>query len=379
MIEVWRPGRPEGQRSREGQRPRPQRDARPRREPRRPRPAPQAAANGVPASAEGVAAASAEGVAAVEGAPATDAQALGRAKPWRRRDDRKDAVPNSAMASGRRRSSRPWRASAASGSVRASAARRTQRRAVRIVATVVRRAATAPIAIRIAREIHQGPRGREVAEAGTAAVDVTSSSPIPNSPFAKLAALKAQLESNKDSTEHGSEPGRPVAGLVPAHHIRLHWIGSASTNGCGTRGWCAPAPPPPRSPNRATFGSTASASMPQAARCAWVTSSPSHSTGPCACSRSSGFAERRGSADDARGICEDLTPVPEPAEPEPAPVAERERGAGRPTKRERRAMGRFMERLPERKISSRIGGHLAVASLAGPVPVRYSAPQDWSL
>ena len=93
----------------------------------------------------------------------------------------------------------------------------------------------------------------------------------------------------------------------------------------------------------------------------------------------SGFAERRGSADDARVICEDLTPAPEPAEPEPPPVAEREPGAGRPTKRERRAMGRFLGGSPERKISSRIGGHLAVASLAGPVPVRYSAPQDWSL
>ncbi len=55
----------------------------------------------------------------------------------------------------------------------------------------------------------------------------------------------------------------------------------------------------------------------------------------------SGFAERRGSADAARGIYEDLTPAPEPAKPEPAPIAEREAGAGRPTKRERRAIGRF--------------------------------------
>ena len=60
-----------------------------------------------------------------------------------------------------------------------------------------------------------------------------------------------------------------------------------------------------------------------------------------------GFAERRGSAEDTRGIYEDLTPAPAPAEPvsEPAPVAEREPGAGRPTKRERRAMGRFMGRF----------------------------------
>jgi ribosome-associated heat shock protein Hsp15 len=55
----------------------------------------------------------------------------------------------------------------------------------------------------------------------------------------------------------------------------------------------------------------------------------------------SGFAERRGSADDARGIYEDLTPAPKPAEPKPGSIAEREPGAGRPTKRERRAIGRF--------------------------------------
>jgi ribosome-associated heat shock protein Hsp15 len=55
----------------------------------------------------------------------------------------------------------------------------------------------------------------------------------------------------------------------------------------------------------------------------------------------SGFAERRGSAGDASVLYEDLTPVPEPKEPKPAPIAEREAGAGRPTKRERRAIGRF--------------------------------------
>jgi ribosome-associated heat shock protein Hsp15 len=58
-----------------------------------------------------------------------------------------------------------------------------------------------------------------------------------------------------------------------------------------------------------------------------------------------GFAERRGSAEDTRGIYEDLTPAPAPPEPEPAPVAEREPGAGRPTKRERRAIGRFVGRF----------------------------------
>jgi ribosome-associated heat shock protein Hsp15 len=54
-----------------------------------------------------------------------------------------------------------------------------------------------------------------------------------------------------------------------------------------------------------------------------------------------GFAERRGSADDAQVLYEDLSPAPRRAEPEPSPVAGREPGAGRPTKRERRAIGRF--------------------------------------
>ena len=54
-----------------------------------------------------------------------------------------------------------------------------------------------------------------------------------------------------------------------------------------------------------------------------------------------GFAERRGSADAARALYEDLTPVPAPPDPERTQVAEREPGTGRPTKRERRAIGRF--------------------------------------
>ena len=54
-----------------------------------------------------------------------------------------------------------------------------------------------------------------------------------------------------------------------------------------------------------------------------------------------GFAERRGPAEAARMLFEDLSPVPVRAEPEDARVAEREAGAGRPTKRERRAIGRF--------------------------------------
>jgi ribosome-associated heat shock protein Hsp15 len=53
-----------------------------------------------------------------------------------------------------------------------------------------------------------------------------------------------------------------------------------------------------------------------------------------------GFADRRGSADDARALCEDLEPRFERPDP-PSAVARRPSGAGRPTKHERRAMSRF--------------------------------------
>ena len=51
-----------------------------------------------------------------------------------------------------------------------------------------------------------------------------------------------------------------------------------------------------------------------------------------------GFAERRGSAEAASGLFDDLTPQ---KAAQPVPIAEREEGAGRPTKRERRAIDRL--------------------------------------
>jgi ribosome-associated heat shock protein Hsp15 len=51
-----------------------------------------------------------------------------------------------------------------------------------------------------------------------------------------------------------------------------------------------------------------------------------------------GFAERRGSAEAASGLFDDLTPQ-KPAQP--TQLAEREEGAGRPTKRERRQTDRL--------------------------------------
>jgi ribosome-associated heat shock protein Hsp15 len=52
------------------------------------------------------------------------------------------------------------------------------------------------------------------------------------------------------------------------------------------------------------------------------------------------FAERRGSSEDARALCEDLAPAAR-AEAKLVTPAIREAGAGRPTKRDRRAMTRF--------------------------------------
>ncbi|MDA0219775.1 MAG: RNA-binding S4 domain-containing protein [Proteobacteria bacterium] len=59
--------------------------------------------------------------------------------------------------------------------------------------------------------------------------------------------------------------------------------------------------------------------------------------------------ERRGPATEAQALYEDLEPVGQiPADRDamvvPAVVAERERGAGRPTKAQRRAMDSFCER-----------------------------------
>jgi ribosome-associated heat shock protein Hsp15 len=51
-----------------------------------------------------------------------------------------------------------------------------------------------------------------------------------------------------------------------------------------------------------------------------------------------GYAERRGSAEAARALFEDLTPPPAP---KPPPAGVRDDGSGRPTKRERRETDRF--------------------------------------
>jgi ribosome-associated heat shock protein Hsp15 len=53
-----------------------------------------------------------------------------------------------------------------------------------------------------------------------------------------------------------------------------------------------------------------------------------------------GFAERRGDAEAARVLFEDITPPPPPPDESPK-VAARDAGSGRPTKRDRRAIDRL--------------------------------------
>jgi ribosome-associated heat shock protein Hsp15 len=55
------------------------------------------------------------------------------------------------------------------------------------------------------------------------------------------------------------------------------------------------------------------------------------------------FAERRGSAPDARSLYEDMSPPTDPARPQDPVPAARAPGAGRPTKRDRRRMTIFVE------------------------------------
>jgi ribosome-associated heat shock protein Hsp15 len=55
-----------------------------------------------------------------------------------------------------------------------------------------------------------------------------------------------------------------------------------------------------------------------------------------------GYAERRGSADIARTLYEDLTPPPAP--PQEPQAGARDEGAGRPTKRQRREIDRLQGR-----------------------------------
>jgi ATP-dependent RNA helicase SUPV3L1/SUV3 len=182
FIEVWRPGRPEGQRPRG---PRPQRDARPRREPRRPRAHAQADAQPAgPASGDAIAAVGdAAAPAPTDGAAAADPR-----KPWRRRDDRRERDGEQ-----RERADRPDRGGRPQRFDRQQREDREGGRPNRGERDRGRPRGDRPDRDPELRAKYiKGREGRE-------GRDRREQQPDPNSPFAKLAALKAQLESNKES------------------------------------------------------------------------------------------------------------------------------------------------------------------------------------
>lgn len=62
--------------------------------------------------------------------------------------------------------------------------------------------------------------------------------------------------------------------------------------------------------------------------------------------RLAGLGVRRGPSEEARGLYEDLSPVPAPLRQSVPQAAERAVGSGRPTKRERRATDRLKGGFP---------------------------------
>jgi ATP-dependent RNA helicase SUPV3L1/SUV3 len=161
LIEVWRPGRPEGQRRPRG----PRREEGRRREPRRAQ-AQQAPAGGAdaPLAAEGAAA-------------ETPAPGAAERKPWRRRKGRSERDEGAARGPRSPRADRPERPERAD--------QRPQRG---------KRPDRPP---RSDRPDHD-PALRAKYIKGRDRSDRRDQTPDPNSPFAKLAALKAQLEANKE-------------------------------------------------------------------------------------------------------------------------------------------------------------------------------------
>jgi ATP-dependent RNA helicase SUPV3L1/SUV3 len=174
LIEVWRPGRPEGQR-RQRRPQRPPREAGRRRDYHAP---PVTADGTAPAVAQGEGAAASDAIAAApQGAPGADT-AVGEARPphHRQRHERRDGAERGERAGRPSRPDRPEWSKRTDGSERRSHRGNRQDRGDR------------PDRDPDLRAKYMKGRG----EGG----DRRDKAPDPNSPFAKLAALKAQLEGN---------------------------------------------------------------------------------------------------------------------------------------------------------------------------------------
>ena len=331
MIEVWRPGRPPGE--------------------RRPREASSAAAaavtNAPAAKPEGQAAgeaprsrrpptaapptprrrptASARNVTGAASSPPRPRRAQGmtaaRPSKARPRASRRGAASGSQTpATGRRaaRASRPSGARRPAGRGRA----RPRRDRDRAATTTGRRGS--------------GARARSRA---------ATRSPIRIRRSPSCWRLKEQLEGNKEQPERRSGPLRSDdATSGPPAHRQMAVARAGGAHALGRRGAGRRRPRPhQRRAHRQR----------RAGRCGPATSSPSRSTAACGCSRSIGFAERRGSAEIARGLFEDLTPPP------PAPASRRpardEAPAARPSGSGARSTG-----CRERRV--RLGLQIACAA-----------------
>ena len=294
MIEVWRPGRPpeerrprpprpQGERrERQGQQPRPDR-----------RPRPQVAAQPQDGAQ---AAAPAEAAAAAAPAAAGEARPERQDRRPRHGRDRAEGGEKTERARPSAAARAPWRrASGARPSGPRPAPRRPARlqgsrswqRAARVARSegAARRPGRSEFAVRQARRAQGTARGQQGA--------VTDRPPA----HRQMAVARAR-RAHADS----------AASLVDEGHVRLN--GERVT----------------ASSRAVKPGDVVTVALDRTVRIMKVT----------------GFAERRGDADAARVLYEDLTPKPERSADPEGMSGERDPGTGRPTKQERRAIDRLL-------------------------------------
>ena len=124
------------------------------------------------------------------------------------------------------------------------------------------------------------------------------------------------------------------------------WTANASTNGYGTRAWCARARRRPRWPASGHVRLNGRASTPPSQRGAAGRRLTVALDRTVRVLKVAGFADRRGEAEAARALAGSLAAAPA-AHRAPC-LGQREAGAGRPTKRERRALDRLRATIDER-------------------------------